>query len=169
MAQTSGGAAQSGDKNHFYRHGKCGTKIYRLWKGMVNRCHQPSDFNYKYYGARGIAVCARWRDFKNFYSDMGERPKGKMLDRRNNNGNYSPDNCEWVTAKQSGNNRRSNRLLTLNGETKTLTQWAEFLGISHKTLRARLGVYRWSEERTLTTPAYNGTNQNGFPRAYRHG
>lgn len=80
---------------------------YHSWAGMKARCSNPNQKSYKYYGGRGIKVCQRWLDsFENFLEDMGERPEGKTLDRRDNDGNYEPDNCRWATAKQQSSNRR---------------------------------------------------------------
>jgi len=90
-----------GDKNHSYRHGMSGTPTYKIWAGILSRCYNAKVKIYKYYGGRGIKVCASWLDFINFYEDMGERPNNLQLDRINNDGDYSKDNCRWVTAKEN--------------------------------------------------------------------
>lgn len=88
------------------KHGQIGSKTYLSWKAMKHRCNNPNAINYKYYGDRGIKVCKRWiNSFENFYADMGKRPKGKTIDRINNDGNYTPSNCKWSTQKQQVYNR----------------------------------------------------------------
>lgn len=94
-----------------YRHGgRCRgkeTATYNSWRSMKARCYNPSDPSFKRYGARGIRVCRRWlHSFENFLADMGDRPDGKSLDRKNNNGNYSPRNCQWATPVQQNREQR---------------------------------------------------------------
>jgi len=93
-----------------FKHGHtCGGVIsstYTAWNNMIARCTNPNDSSYEYYGARGISVCQRWMKFENFLQDMGEKPEGLVLDRENNNGNYEPGNCRWVTYSVSNQNRR---------------------------------------------------------------
>lgn len=79
---------------------------YNSWSNMLQRCTNPKNTNYHYYGGRGITVCSRWFDFSKFLIDMGTRPSGKTLDRINNDGNYEPENCKWSTAQQQISNRR---------------------------------------------------------------
>jgi len=80
---------------------------YRCWVDMWSRCRNPNTTQWKYYGGRGIRVCEHWTSFHNFLMDMGPRPKGYVLDRMNNNGNYEPSNCQWVTKSESNRNRRN--------------------------------------------------------------
>lgn len=93
-------------KSALSTHGMTGTPEYIVWAGMIQRCKDAGADNYKYYGGRGIKVCERWQDFKNFYQDMGKRPDGFSLDRIDVDGDYCPDNCKWSTAKQQGENKR---------------------------------------------------------------
>jgi hypothetical protein len=87
-------------------HGMSHTKTYASWYAMIQRCTNPKSGNWEYYGARGIRVCSRWSDFEAFYADMGTRPKGKELDRRNPNGDYRKSNCRWVTHQENMCNLR---------------------------------------------------------------
>lgn len=94
-------------------HGCTGTPEHGVWLGMRKRCYQKTSISYKHYGGRGITICERWKDnFLSFLEDMGERPSNKhQIDRIDNDGNYSPDNCEWVTCKKN-NQHKSNTKLT---------------------------------------------------------
>jgi hypothetical protein len=94
-------------KEYHTTHGGSYTKLYNIWRGMLKRCANPNDKNFGNYGGRGIKVCKRWLKFENFRSDMGEPKPGMLIDRRDNDGNYTPNNCRWVTHKVSSNNRRS--------------------------------------------------------------
>ena len=132
-------------------HSMSRTKIYRLWSMMHDRCRNPRNLYYATYGKRGIAVCSRWHDFGAFYADMGERPSGLTLNRIDNDGPYSPENCEWASAVTQGRNRTNNKLLTFQGKTQPLSAWAEELGLNYNTLNTR--VQRgWSDDRVLATP-----------------
>ncbi len=87
-------------------HGQGGTPTYFSWQAMIGRCTNPKHIAYPWYGARGITVCKRWRTFANFLADMGERPKGTTLDRKDNEKGYEPGNCRWATRIQQDANRR---------------------------------------------------------------
>jgi hypothetical protein len=105
---------------------------------MLRRCNDPKQTGYQNYGGKGVTVCEDWKTFEGFLADMGEREDGKTLDRIDGNGNYEKSNCRWFDMKEQANNRSNNHLLTHNGETHTVAQWAEILGIKDGTIRGRL-------------------------------
>ncbi len=127
-----------------YKHGQSSTylrrsnRTYHIWAQMRVRCNNVDGPDYPLYGGRGIRVCERWNDYSNFLADMGEAPKGLQLDRVDNNGPYSPDNCKWSTAGEQANNRRSSRLIEYQGRTCTLAEWARETGFKASTIAARL-------------------------------
>ena len=125
------------------------TPTYSSWENMIQRCYNPNSVNFKYYGGRGISACDRWRTFKNFLADMGERPAGKTLDRKNGNGNYEPANCQWSTRKEQGRNRRDNTIIECNGHSACIAEWAEKLGIHRNTIHHRIRM-GWTDEQSVT-------------------
>jgi len=109
--------------------GKSGTTTeYRIWRGMINRCHNPADPGFKNYGGRGIEVCESWHTFENFLKDMGKRPPRLSVERINNNDNYELSNCKWATVMEQGNNRRTNRHAIVLGKPETLANTARIIG-----------------------------------------
>lgn len=131
---------------------KSSSNEYQSWRAMVTRCTNPKAANYYRYGGRGIAICSRWLDsFENFLADMGRRPDLSSLDRIDNYGGYEPTNCRWATAAQQANNRRDNRLITVDGVTRTLQQWSDATGLAG-TLGVRLNN-GWDVSDALRTPA----------------
>lgn len=123
---------------------------YGSYISMMKRCYYKPAANYYLYGGRGIKVCEEWHDitkFEEWVEKSGYR-KGLSIDRINPNGDYTPENCRWVTPKEQANNRRNTRYLTVNGETRTITEWAEKTGINRSTINNR--VWRgWSDEKAL--------------------
>lgn len=112
---------------------------YRIWQKMLQRTRNPNNPKYPRYGARGISVCDRWLDFINFFEDMGKRPSQEYsIERIDNDGNYCKENCKWATVSEQANNKSTNRLITLNGITKTITQWSISIGLDIGTIRRRL-------------------------------
>jgi len=120
-------------------HNKSKTPEWKAWKNMKARCNNPDDARFKGYGGRGISMCKRWDIFENFYADMGGKPSTKhSLDRINNNGNYTRQNCRWATSREQSDNTRVSRHYTHNGVTKNLTEWCRELGIPRTTMFNRL-------------------------------
>ncbi|HRI77588.1 MAG TPA: hypothetical protein PLX33_11460 [Alphaproteobacteria bacterium] len=138
---------------HNKRSGASAT--YRTWNAMRQRCENPKNQKFPQYGGRGVSVCRRWKSFELFLLDMGERPDGTTIDRIDGEKGYSPKNCRWATPKQQQRNVKSNVNITLRGETRTLSEWAECLGISASTLRYRL-ARGWTDEQITSTPAKVG-------------
>jgi hypothetical protein len=119
-------------------HGRTKSKAYRCWDSMKQRCLNQKDNAYQSYGGRGIKVCDTWMQFEAFYQDMGDPPKGMTIDRIDNNGDYEPGNCRWATKVEQSRNKRSNVWLTVDGETKLLTDWAEISKTSRGVIRKRM-------------------------------
>lgn len=145
-------------------HGMTKTPTWVSWDSMKQRCLNENHKSHKDYGGREITICERWLDsFENFFADMGERPKGTTLDRKDTNGNYEPGNCRWASSKVQGNNKRSSRNITFMGLTRTLKQWADASGISNKALAYRL-ANGWDMKEALMTKTNHG---NGWARGVR--
>lgn len=126
---------------------------YVAWVEMRKRCLKRDLPAYPDYGGRGIMICPEWSDFAVFYRDMGDRPSPHhSLDRINNDGPYSPENCRWATKTEQARNTRSTRRITLHGVTRPMADWADLTGIPISTLRARIDRYGWSAEDALTKP-----------------
>lgn len=138
------------------------TRLGSIYHNMKTRCYNPNYDKYQYYGGKGIAVCDEWLSsydvfekwaIENGYDDT------LTLDRIDVNGSYCPENCRWVTRKGQANNRTSNRLITYNGETKTIQQWADITGISNKTISQRIAA-GWSIDKVMTTPIHTEFHNN---------
>lgn len=143
-------------------HGQTKTKEYTAWVRMKARCYNKHNNRYKKYGEVGITVCDRWRNsFENFFEDMGICPENmNSIDRIENSLGYSPTNCRWANPLMQSNNRRNNKVISFNGETMTVSQWAEIKNINYHTLMDRLYKRGWSIEEALTSPIGKiGSNQ----------
>ena len=139
-------------RNHKHGHASRAftSPEYDIWCGIIKRCTSP---RYKNYHGRGIQICPRWRDsFEAFYADMGPRPScDHSIERIENDGDYTPNNCRWATRTEQAHNKRNNRWITYNGETLCWTDWGRRLNTSAGTIQGRLRA-GWSIERTLTQP-----------------
>ena len=132
-------------------HGMYGTRIYGIWAHIKSRCYNPSVERYKYYGGRGISMCEEWRNsFEAFYewAMANGYKEGLSIDRIDNNGNYEPSNCRWVTTVDQMNNTTRNQSITYNGETHTIAEWARIANIPYKAFYARL-KRGWGMEKAL--------------------
>lgn len=136
-------------------HGMSYTPIYAVWNSMLRRCFCPTNKSYRHYGGRGITVCERWHRFENFFADMGEPSKGLSLDRIDNDGPYSPDNCRWANREEQQCNRRGNRRISAFGKSLTLSQAARTFSLSSNTIRMRLQV-GWKAEDAVSKPKLRG-------------
>lgn len=139
-------------RNGHLTHGHSQTKLYAVWRGIKTRCYNSNNDAYPRYGGRGITMCEEWKEnynaFEKWAIQSGYKPK-LSIDRIDVNGDYTPANCRWTDDKTQCNNRRSNRILTFNGETHNITEWANILGIPAKTLFTRL-YSGYSTEKILT-------------------
>lgn len=126
------------------------SQTYVTWCAIISRCHNPKNGAYRYYGGRGIVVCDRWRhSFENFFADMGHPPTAKhSIERQDNSLGYSPENCIWATQDAQAQNKRSNRRITANGETRILMEWSRLRNIPRERIANRL-LRGWSPEEAL--------------------
>jgi len=143
-------------------HGQSKTRLYRIWKNMLQRATNPDNRDYPRYGGAGRGLDdPSWKKFENFAADMAEGYRdGLTLDRIDGTKGYSKSNCRWATYAQQNSNTRQNKLLTFRGETKPAVEWAESLGMNYRTMIGRLRD-GWSVERTLTTPTPTGYRPKG--------
>ena len=144
-------------KERLQKHGLSRTKLFHVFSGMHSRCENSNHIGYFNYGGRGICVCDEWcgeNGFLNFYNwsvDNGYK-QGLQIDRINNDGDYEPTNCRWVTQKENLMNKRTTLIYEYNGEIKTLQDWAVECGIPYKRLRCRIREFGWDFEKALKTP-----------------
>jgi hypothetical protein len=152
------------------KHGMSKTKIYHVWESIKVRCNKKSDPSYINYGAKGISICERWKKFENFYEDMGSSYKeGLSIDRYpNKNGNYQIDNCRWATIKEQNRNLTTNRIITVFGVSKCVSEFVEMMGFKKGIITGRLNL-GWSDENAVLgkegSPEYLN-NISVFNKAY---
>lgn len=141
---------------HKTKHNYSGknSKEYNAWGNIKSRCSNPNRADYKNYGGRGIKICDRWMNsFENFLADIGRAPSQKhSIERKDNDGNYEPNNAFWATKDQQSNNKRTNVVISYNGKTQTLTQWCRELNVDYDSMQARIKTYGWSIEEAFTIP-----------------
>lgn len=138
-------------------HGRTGTTEWKIWTNIKERCLNPKNSGYHKYGGRGIVICAAWKEsFMEFFSDMGKRPgAGYSIERRNNDGPYSPDNCYWATYSQQARNRRSSVYVAIQGESMLLIEACEKYGVPYSKAHLRLSR-GWSTDHTFEVKVLNG-------------
>lgn len=139
-----------------YSHGMARTRIYKIYQKIKGRCYKETDKAYAKYGGRGIGICEAWlgdNGFENFFewSIQNGYADELSIDRIDVNGNYEPSNCRWVDAVVQANNRRNNRRITCEGQTKTMAEWSKITGVSSATICTRLNN-GWSIKEALYTP-----------------
>lgn len=147
-------------RNLQLKHDMAHTRLYNVWKDLKKRCYNPNCKSYKNYGAKGIKVCKEWKDnftaFHDWAFDNGYDKNASYgqctIDRIDTNGDYCPENCRWVSLKEQANNRNNNFLITYNGETDTMSNWATKVGISYNCIFKRINELHWSTEKAFTTP-----------------
>jgi hypothetical protein len=137
-------------------HGMSNTRVFRIWRHMIDRCHKSRDKDFPKYGAKGIKVCDRWRGktgFAHFLIDMGDPGESSRLtiDRKTNRLGYSPSNCRWANYKVQSRNRSTARFITANGVRRQLAEWAEITGINRDTITRRIDVYGWTPHEAIST------------------
>lgn len=144
--------------------------LVHVWHQMRRRCNYPDNPAFDNYGGRGIRVCDRWESgdgkrsgFKCFLADMGERPEGGLLDRIDNNGPYSPENCRWATRKEQNSNRRNCIYVEWGGERVTLKEYCRRAGLRYRPIVKRIQDRNWPVEKALTTPLGSGKHFSRIP------
>lgn len=140
-------------KERVSTHNMTGLPTFKSWDSMKQRCTNANSPDYPKYGGRGITVCDRWlNSFDNFLEDMGQRPKSRTLDRKDNNGNYEPDNCRWATVAEQLSNRRNTVKTLYNDTMYTIRELSEISGLKEKIIRDRLYA-DWPIEKIMVTPS----------------
>ena len=136
------------------RHGLSHSPEHDTWLRIKQRCTNPNSLVWRYYGGRGIKITAAWlNSFETFLADMGPRPSpGHSIERRDNDGDYTPENCYWAARSQQMRNTRQSARWTYGGRSLTVVEWSEATGIPANTLRMRVNSYGWTIDRALTTP-----------------
>ena len=150
IAHELGNKSKIGDRSR--KHGDFGTKLYGIWAGMKRRCQNPHTKYFSYYGGRGIKVCEEWQDyipFKEWAMQNGYH-EGLSIERKNVNGDYCPENCEWITLSEQNKNKRTTIHLEYQGKSYTIKEVAEITGLKERTIMGRV-ERGWDAEKIFTT------------------
>lgn len=143
-------------------HGMFGTRLYRIWSGMITRCENPNHPYYKRYGGRGIRICPEWRENNSRFFEWAKASgysDGLTIDRIDNDGNYEPDNCRWIPMDEQQRNKSDNHFVKIGGLELSLIEWSELLNISYNTVLSRLR-YGWNDFDALTKPVMRNREEN---------
>jgi len=171
---TSCGCSLKGNtygQKHGHRKGGKTTSEYQSWRSMIARCTDPNSTSWPSYGARGIKIYPKWRQFEAFLSDMGPKPSASYtIEREDRDKGYSPSNCRWATPKEQALNRHTTRRVVLNGDLVPLVEAAEQHGLAPATVKARI-QRGWTPQQAMSTPprSKGGDNTRGRPRVPRSG
>ena len=145
-------------------HKGTGTRLFKIWMGMRERCRKKDSIYYKHYASRGITVCTEWQNsFESFrdWALANGYDDSLSIDRIDVNGNYCPDNCRWATPKEQARNKRTNRYF----QGKTLPEWADIVGIPYTVISSRIYLSKWTFERAITEPVHKrGRCQHGYSK-----
>jgi hypothetical protein len=146
------------------KHGEYDSRLYRVWNSMKQRCDNPNNHNYKWYGAKGIRVCGEWKEFNGFRNwavangyDSTAQIRECTLDRISNNGDYEPSNCRWISMAEQNRNKSYHRYVEYKGEVYTVTQLAAKVGMNKDTLVYRLNA-NWSVDDAINKPIRKRTD-----------
>lgn len=140
-----------GNPNGHLVHGLCSHPLYDVWQTMKQRCENPHSRGYRWYGAKGVCVCREWNDVTVFFDwaiSHGYK-KGLTIDRINTDGDYTPENCRWISIAEQQRNKSSNHLIEYHGERHSLTEWSKILGVPRTTLSNRIMYLGWSVDRAF--------------------
>lgn len=152
-------------KERMTRHGMYGTRLYNIWADMIQRCNNPKNISYKYYGGKGVTVCEEWKDFPIFakWALANGYNDNLSIDRKNSNGNYEPGNCRWETNFVQCNNKGNNRRIAYNGRTYTAAEIAKETGDNYFTIISRI-KRGWSDKEVYEgRKKYDTSNNEGVP------
>lgn len=150
-------------RKRLIKHGMRNTKFFTIWASMRQRCRNKNCPDFKRYGERGIKVCERWNTFLNFKDDMHKSylkhieefgEKDTTIDRINNNGNYSKENCRWATHKEQARNRRNNYFISYKGKVMCLASWAEITKLPQALIWQRIKRDKWPSQKVFNTSIY---------------
>lgn len=130
--------------------------LYRVWWNMRQRCHNENHPAYVDYGGRGIRVCERWNSFESFVTDVGPRPAGLFLDRRDNDGNYEPSNCRWITRREQNINQRRSIYVSIGSDILPLKDACRRLGVKYFSVLSRIHKLGWDKADAIREPIGNG-------------